>query len=140
MKCLMFDCDDGDSLSYMLEYERLAKKHGEEFLFDFATTVWNRLSRDERTLFCMCSSGPMSERMINRFFYFPELDTHDRHIIAAGLASSVEEKNAHELLSVLIRKIGRYENKNHQRILERFVNHSRYVCNKKFTSSQDDPR
>ena len=94
-----------DALIVWLFLETSGEQGGEQLMRE-----WPHLSADQRQVICRGAfiADGLSESLILRLFHHPASDVAERHLLTAGLASSVEERDCEPLLLSLVERIGEY--------------------------------
>ena len=95
---------------------------GQEKSAEALESAWHRLGEPERLSIAMTagSGNAFADEVWLRLFENPSNTVHERHRIAAGLATSPNEKTR-ALIPYLVKRIGKYPDTERQAILEQFA-------------------
>ena len=105
-------------------FRDLVLQKGKDAVQQFVCGQWSNLSEGQRRNICYCVFDPqsISTEFAEQLFYLDGSNTHERHLICAGLASSMSRRSdVKPTLKRLIEKIGAYENPQRQNRLDRFI-------------------
>lgn len=111
-------------------YAKLSKAVGETALHRMLLSNWAAFDEMLKINICYAASlaSAMSTVTAISLFSHPASGTHERHLLAAGLAATAKARQIQHLIPPLLDVIGAYPDACRQSILDRFIKNARHAC------------